>query len=125
MIRHPLPPITIAGSVYEVVAVGADLATLTLRRAGEEEPCAVVSCRDAGVEFAVIHRGHRMSDHAEPLSIRPPGIVCPCGGRYDVTRTYRTRPGTVTRYRVCRVCRARAVTRETVMVSKAPPPIKT
>lgn len=60
-----------------------------------------------------------MSDHAEPRAAA--GIVCPCGGRYEVYLTYRTRPNTVTRYRRCRGCRHRVVTRERVIASRPRP----
>lgn len=58
-----------------------------------------------------------MSDHAESQA----GIVCPCGGQYKTTHTYHTRPNTVTRYRRCKVCRLRVVTRERVIVRRPPP----
>jgi len=69
-----------------------------------------------------------VSDHAGQQA----GIVCPCGGRYEVYLTYRTVPNTVTRYRRCQQCRHRVVTREKVIgrprrvtsSSPAPPPKK-
>ena len=54
MILQPLPPLTIAGQVYEIIAVGPDLGTLTLCRAGEDEPVAVVKCRDLGLRFELV-----------------------------------------------------------------------
>lgn len=121
MIPQPLPALVIAGQIYEIVAVGPDLGTLTLRRAGEDEPVAVVRCRDAGVEFAVIHRGQRMDGPPPRAETRAAkGITCPCGGPVEVRRVYRQRPGVVVRYRYCLLCRARLKTRETVTSVRPP-----
>ncbi len=44
------------------------------------------------------------------------GITCPaCGGRLELRRAYRQRPGVVVRYRRCVVCKTRMKTRETVL----------
>jgi hypothetical protein len=58
-----------------------------------------------------------MIDRAEPQA----GIVCPCGGQYETTHTFRTKPNTVTRHRRCRGCRGRVVTRERVIVARPRP----
>ena len=54
MICQPLPPLTIEGVVYEIIAVGVDLGTLTLRRQGEEFPVAVIKPHEHGLCFVLI-----------------------------------------------------------------------
>jgi hypothetical protein len=70
--------------------------------------------------------------HAEPkaATVRPKGIACPCGGRYETTHTLPSVAGSITRHRRCLACRSRVVTRERVLtrakaitaVSSEPPP---